>query len=222
MAKIVILGSSGHGKVIIDIVQGEGKHEIAGLVDRYQPIGHQVFGFQVLGSEEDLPRLAKEHFLTGVIIAVGDNFLRSEVATRVAGLCPELRFVPSIHPQATIGRDVSIGEGTVIMAGVIVNPSCSIGRFCILNTASSLDHDSTMGDFSSLGPRAATAGRCHIGTHSAIGIGAVLIEDVTVGEHAIVGAGSTLLKNIAAFSVAYGSPAKEIRRRLPGDRYLRP
>lgn len=221
MQRIVIIGSSGHANVIFDIVLREGKYEIAGLIDRFQSVGTSISGFQVLGREEDLPRLKEEHRVTGAVVAIGDNFVRSEVASHVSSLCPKLPFFSTIHPGAAIARDVSIGEGTVIMAGVVVGPSCSIGRFGILNTSSSLDHDSTMGDFSSLGPGVATAGRCRIGTHSAIGIGAVLVENVTVGEHSVVGAGSTLLNDVPAYSVAYGTPAREIRRRLPGDRYLR-
>ena len=89
-----------------------------------------------------------------------------------------------------------------------------------MNTNSSLDHDSVMNDFSSLAPRAATGGNCRIGDYSAVGIGAVLVNGIQVGEHTVIGAGSTVLSNIESFKVAYGTPAKAIRERKPGDEYL--
>ena len=152
MDKIVIIGSSGHAKVIIDIVEHEARYEIAGLLDRYRKVGEQTLGYQVLGQEEDLPQLLTSHTIRGAIVAIGDNSIRSKVTARVREVCPDLQFVSAIHPKTSIAKDVSVAEGTVIMAGVTINPCCSIGQFCILNTNSSLDHDSVMEDFSSLAP----------------------------------------------------------------------
>jgi sugar O-acyltransferase (sialic acid O-acetyltransferase NeuD family) len=220
MDRIVILGSSGHAKVIIDIVEQEGVHAIAGLVDRRCGVGERIFGYSVLGRDEDLPLLIEKYSLAGAIVAIGDNFIRSNVVARVAAACPGLPFLSAVHPKASIARGASIGGGTMIMAGVVVNPCCSIGRFCILNTGSSLDHDSTMGDFSSLAPRATTGGNCRIGAYSAVCIGAVLAHGVSVGEHSVVGAGSTVLGDIESYKVAYGTPARIVRQRSPGGRYL--
>lgn len=219
MDNIVVIGSSGHAKVVIDIVEREGRYKIAGLLDRYRKVGEQTLGYPVFGQGGDLPQLTTRHALKGAIVAIGDNFIRSKEAARVREVCPDLPFVSAIHPKASIAKSVSVGEGSVIMAGAAMNPCCSIGRFCVLNTNSSLDHDSVMEDFSSLAPRAATGGNCRIGAYSAVGIGAVLINGILVGEHTVIGAGSTVLTNIDSFKVAYGTPAKAIRDRKPGDKY---
>lgn len=220
MDNIVIIGSSGHAKVIIDIVQQEGKYKIAGLLDRHRKVDEQTLGYRVLGKEEDLPDLVNVHSLKGAIVAIGDNFIRSKVAARIREICPDLPFVRAIHPKASIATDVTIGEGVVIMAGVSINPCSSVGRFCILNTNCSLDHDSTMEDFASLAPGATTGGNCRIGKYSAISIGAVLIHGVHIGEQSVIGAASLVMKPIESFVVAYGTPAKVIRNRRPGDKYL--
>jgi acetyltransferase-like isoleucine patch superfamily enzyme len=106
------------------------------------------------------------------------------------------------------------------MAGAVINPSCTIGRFCIVNTKASLDHDSVMDDFSSLAPGVTVGGNCRIGTHSAIGIGAVLRHGITIGDHTVVGAGSLVMSCVESFSVAYGVPARRIRDRRQGDKYM--
>lgn len=220
MDNIVIVGSSGHAKVIIDIVQQEGKFNVVGLLDRSRHVDEKTLGYPVLGKEENLPELMNAHSLKGAIVAIGDNCVRSRVAARIKEICPDLPFVSAIHPKASIATDVSIGEGTVVMAGVSINPCSSIGRFCILNTNSSLDHDSILEDFSSLAPGATTGGNCRIGQYSAVGIGAVVIHGIHVGEHTVIGAGSLVMRSMESFVVAYGSPARVIRHRNQEDKYL--
>jgi sugar O-acyltransferase (sialic acid O-acetyltransferase NeuD family) len=220
MDNIVIIGSSGHAKVVIDIVQQQGKYKIVGLLDRFRDIGEQTLDCPVLGKEEDLPALIKLHSLKGAIVAIGDNFVRSTVTAAVRKICPQLPFVCAIHPRASIAQDVSMGEGTVVMTGAAINPSAAVGRGCIVNTNSSLDHDSSLEDFASIAPGATLGGNCHIGAHTAIGIGAVLLQGIHIGEHAVIGAHSLVTKPIGSFVVAYGTPAKTIRTRQPGDDYL--
>lgn len=217
---ILIVGSSGHAKVVIDIVEREGKYKITGLIDRFRKKRSKTMGYEISGREEDVPYLEKRKKIHGIVIAIGENFLRANVVERISRMCPGIKYVNAIHPGAMIARDVFVGDGTVIMPGVVVNASCNIGQHCILNTHSSLDHDSTMGMYSSLAPNAATGGTCRIGEYSAVGIGATLIQGVKIGAHSVIGAGATLVKDVPSFSVAYGTPAKTIRKRKRGDRYL--
>ena len=220
MLNIIVVGSSGHAKVVVDIIERENKFNIVGFCDSFRSVGEETAGYAVLGGEADLPDLISKHSIMGAIVAIGDNSIRLKVASAIRGICPDLRFVSAIHPSSSIGKDVVIGEGTVIMAGAVVNSNSSVGKFCILNTLSSLDHDSVLGDFASLAPGVRTGGSCRIGRLSAIGIGAVLAHNICVGEEAVIGAGSTVMKDVDSFIVAYGTPAKVIRRRESGERYL--
>jgi len=220
MENILIIGSGGHAKVIIDIVEKEGKYHIVGLLNKSPTVNEKISGYDLLGKEADLPKFAKIHAIQGIIIAVGDNYTREKVVSRTQEKCPELSFFSAIHPQSTIAPDVSIGQGTVIMAGVSVNATSSIGEFCILNTNSSLDHDSQMGDFSSLAPGVIVGGECQINEFSAINIGAILIPRITIGKHSVIGAGSLVIKPVGSFEIVYGSPAEKIRKRKAGEMYL--
>ena len=217
---LVIVGSSGHARVVIDAIEKEGRFTIIGLIDKFREIGEQEMSYPILGAEEDLPRLIEQYGIGSVFVAIGDNHVRSAVASKIGDLCPELIFASVVHPNAEVASKVKIGEGTVLLSGVTVNPFAKIGRFCILNTNSSLDHDSELADFSSLAPNAVTGGNCNVGEGSAIGIGAVLIHGVTIGKHTVVGAGSLVLESVDDFVVAYGSPAKAISSRSEGDKYL--
>lgn len=220
MENIIIIGSSGHAKVIIDIVEKENKYNIAGLTDKFREKDEEVSGYRIIGKEEDIAKLLKKHNISGGIIAIGDNWTRSRVCENIKSIRPDFRFVTAIHPSAQTAKDVEIGNGTVVMAGAIINSSSSVGEHCIINTNSSLDHDSVMKDFSSLAPNVTTGGNVEIGKFSAISLGAKIIHGIRIGEQTVIGAGSVVLKDVSSFSVACGIPAKVIRKREAGDKYL--
>lgn len=219
--RVVVIGSSGHAKVVVDILEKAGHHAMVGYIDSYKPAGTMHFGYPVLGSEQALPQLIDTWDLQGYVVAVGDNFLRLQLAQTVDRLSSG-RLVPvnAIHPQAMLSRGVSLGWGNVLMAGAVINADCRLENHTIVNTAASLDHDTVLEEGASLAPGARTGGNCHIGLGAAIGIGAVLAHRMRVGSHAIVGAGATVLQEVAPMQVVYGTPARAVRTRQPGDKYL--
>ena len=106
------------------------------------------------------------------------------------------------------------------MAGTVINSSSTIGDFTIMYTKSSLDHDNILGNYASLAPNATTGGNVTIGDFSAIGISAAIKHGVTMGSHCVLGGGSILLKNCEHNTLLYGVPAKKIRTRETGEKYL--
>lgn len=220
MERIVVIGSSGHAKVVIDIIEREGKFAIAGLIDSFREVGEETLGHAVLGDEDVLKSLVSEEKIAGGVVGIGDNFARHEMAEKISAMCPGFVFPPVAHPSACVGKDTTLGEGTVLMAGAVINPCCTVGRFCVFNTRASLDHDSVMEDYSSLGPGVATGGNVRIGSFAAIGVGATVIHGAVIGEHTVIGAGATVVSDIASHRVAYGTPAKVIRERTAGEKYL--
>jgi sugar O-acyltransferase (sialic acid O-acetyltransferase NeuD family) len=220
MRNIVVAGASGQAKIVVDVLERTVQYQVIGYVDTYKEAGTWWYGYPILGTEKDLPLLIKKHCITGVMLGVGDNWLRSQMVERIQASVPELDFVSAIHPSSLIARGVVIGKGTLMMAGVVVNSDARIGEFCTLCTRSSLDHDSTMGNFSSLAPNVATGGGVSIANFAAIGLGASIIHGVSIGEHTIVGAGSAVIGSLPGYTVAYGTPARVIRPRIAGEHYL--
>jgi len=217
---IIVFGASGHSRVVIDILESQG-HRILGLVDSFKPSGTKNSEYEVLGDEYSFKEscYAIDGIRSGVI-AIGDNFCRSQLAQRVLALMPDFTFITAVHPAAHIAKYVSIGAGTVVMAGAVVNPGSKLGEHCIINTKASVDHDGCLQDFASIGPGATLGGNVTIRPFGAVGLGANVIHNITIGEHSILGAGATLLKDLPDFSVAWGVPARVTRTRVAGERYL--
>lgn len=220
LTPIVVFGASGHAKVVIDIVERNGAYKVIGLVDSGKPEGLEWFGYRVLGSEADLPELKRRYGFEAGIVAIGDNWTRHLVVNGIRKAVPDFPFVRAIHPSSLLGRGVRIGSGTVIMAGVSINSDTTIGDFCIVNTSASVDHDNELDDYVSVAPGVVTGGNVRVGRFSALSIGAAIIHGRTVGPHAVVGAGATVIDDIPGYSVAFGTPARVVKRRKEGDRYL--
>ncbi len=155
----------------------------------------------------DETRLADAAFLTAHDFAVavqgpGRRRLFEAIAAGGGGL-PVIR-----HPAATVSSSASIGAGTVISAGVVVQMDARIGRFCVLNTACTVDHDNIVGDAVSIAPGAHTAGGVTIRDEAFIGLGAAIINRVTVGRRATVGAGAVVTRDVPEGATVVGNPAR--------------
>ncbi|WP_228237490.1 acetyltransferase [Allomuricauda sp. M10] len=220
MEKVVIFGASGHAKVTIDILEKSGKYEIIGLLDSNKNIGPDVLGFKIWGGTDVVPELLKKFPGLKFFIAIGDNWRRSKIAQELLKIEPNIQFINAIHPSAILGKNVSLGRGIMIMAGAIINADSVIGDFTIINTKASVGHESTIMEYSSVAPNSTLGGNVTVGRYSAISISATILNGGSVGEHTVIGAGALLTKDADSFSVYYGVPAKFIRPRELGEKYL--
>ena len=210
---IFVVGASGHAKVVIDIVERQQLWRIAGLIDTYRAPGTRVMGYEILGAEDRLPELMPDLGVSRAIVAIGDNRVRCQVVQQIVSIAPELTFISAVHPSARIAREVEIGRGVVIMAGVTINPGARIGDFCFVNTNASVDHDNTLECFSCVQPNAATGGHVRLGVRSVLAMGATVIQGISIGADTIIGAGATVLTDIPDSVVAYGTPCRVVRPR---------
>lgn len=220
MKKIAIWGSSFSAKYTVDIVEQQGRYEVAFLFDPVKACDSEVYGYKIFGKEHDFAELTRTRNVVGGVVAVGDNWIRKEETERIMNLIPDFEFVNAIHPSTLLGRNAELGRGIVIMAGVIINNDASVGDGCFLATNSSLDHDSRMADYSSISANTTIGGNVVIGECSFVALGASVISDVTIGNHCVVGAGAVVVRDLADKVVAYGVPARVVGRRAIGEEYL--
>ena len=220
MKNIVIFGSGGHAKVIVDIIEKQGEFNIAGFIDGYREKNTVLMGYKVLGGESSLEDIVVSDKIYGGIIGIGDNSIRAKVRDKIIKTIPNFKFVNCLHPKSILGKDVTLGVGNVVMAGAIINSSSRINNHCILNTNSSIDHDCLMSNFSSIAPNATVGGKVKIGDYSAIGIGVNIFNNVNIGHNCIIGGGSLVCHDTNENSIYYGSPSKFIREHKIGDEYL--
>lgn len=200
------------------IVRASPAYEIVGFLDDVHSDRHgqEFCEAPVLGGREQLGKLLAGG-VRHAIIGFGDNGMRRTLAQSLVSVGFELGR--ALHPRATIAPDVTLGAGTVIVAGAVVNPNATIGANVIVNTCASVDHDCVLGDAVHVAPGARLAGGVRVDSESWIGLGAVVLEGRTIGPGTMVGAGAVVTRDLPGDVVAHGSPARIIRRRAgPGLR----
>lgn len=200
MKKLAIIGASGHGKVIADIAVKNGYKEIVFLDDN--PNAQECAGFRVVGPSEDVDKYSDYD----VIVAIGNASIRKKMHKQVG----EYRLTTLIHPQSVISRRVTIGKGTVVMAGAIINSDTNIGEGCIINTGASVDHDCNIGDFVHVSVGAHVAGTVTIGDGTWIGAGTTVSNNIVICSECMIGCGAVVVSNISESGTYVGSPVRKI------------
>lgn len=201
---LLIIGASGHGKVVADIAIKMDKWLSVGFLDDNESI-KKCMGLPVIGKSRDILTYKET---SDFFVAIGNNFIRKRIQERLE--IEGLSVATLIHPNAVIGLDVEIGIGTVIMAGTVINSSSKIGKGCIINTSSSIDHDNVIEDYVHISPGANLAGTVRIGRECWIGIGGVVSNNVSICCGCSLGAGAVVVKDITESGTYVGVPAKKI------------
>jgi sugar O-acyltransferase (sialic acid O-acetyltransferase NeuD family) len=218
--KLLVIGSSGHASVLVDAVELAGCYRVAGYLDDTVTPGTIRRGYSVLGRLSDIASVCADQLIEDLAVAIGDNWWRRKVHSDLAMKCPQLNFPVIRHPAAVVARTAEVGQGSAIFAGSHVGPGSRVGDFCILNTGSSVDHECTLHNFSSIAPGAFTGGQVEIGECSAIGVGASISDRISIGRHTVIGTGAVVVRNIPDRVVAYGNPARVHRSRPEGEPYV--
>lgn len=221
MKNIVLIGGGNQAHYTIDIIEKEGKYNIVGIIDSIHEVGSDRFGYKILGRQENISQLIEEHNIEGGVISIGDNWSRYYVYNQILELVPTFTFVNAIHPSVIIGNNVKLGVGIVAMAGCIFNPKSQIGDFTFFATGAQVEHDCQIGDFSSISAGSVTGGYVKLGKFSAITLGVTVVDRLEIGENTVVGSGSLVTKSLPDNVLAYGSPAKVMRNRVKGEKFLK-
>jgi len=221
MKNIILIGGGNQAHYTIDIIEKEGKYNIIGIIDSIHEIDSDRFGYKILGRQENISQLIKKYNIEGGIISIGDNWGRYHVYNQILELAPTFKFVNAIHPSVIVGNNVKLGVGIVAMAGCIFNPKSTIGDFTFFATGAQIEHDCQIGNFSSISAGSITGGHVKLGKFSAITLGVTVVDRLEIGENTVIGSGSLVTKSLPDNVLAYGSPAKIIRNRIKGEKFLK-
>ncbi len=212
---LVIIGAGGHAVSVANVALSAG-FDIHCFVDNKAQSEH-LLGYKVIKSIAEI----RDRQDCSYAIGVGDNAIREKILKEMMELIPHATYPQLIHKSAEISFFTEIGDGTVVMPKAVIGPNSKVGKFCLINTQGSIDHDCVMLDYASLAPAAVTGGAVSIGLRTAISIGATIKHGIKIGNDCVVGANSYLNRDLPSNLVAYGTPAKQVRTRATGDAYLK-
>ena len=203
MKRLAILGASGHGKVVAEIAELCGWGKIHFFDDAWPDVGQNGI-WSVVGKTNDLTHKTREY--DSAIVAIGDNKIRYEKSLFLISKGFELATL--IHPAAISSQYTNISQGSVVMAGVVINPFTEFGTACIINTSATIDHDCKIDNAVHISPGVNLAGAVKVGALSWIGIGATVKHCVQIGKNVVIGAGATVINDVNDDFIVVGTPAK--------------
>ncbi len=192
MKRLILLGASGHAKVISDIAKLNGYDDIVFLDDNPDLSGEKT--------EEYVNHKGD------VFVAIGNSAIRRRLMDM---LKQGKRNIPVlIHPSAVIGNEVMIGPGTVIMPGAVINHGAKLGEGVIINTCASVDHDCIVEDYVHVSVGTHLCGTVTVGENTWIGAGAIVSNNLSICKDSMIGAGAVVVSDIDIPGKYIGVPAK--------------
>ena len=192
--RVAIVGAGGYGRLALDVLLASGvEREILGFYDdAHAALSDKVRGFPVLGDIQMLKSMLSVEPVH-VIVAITDNQARLRVANSIRALGG--RFVTAVHPMAYVSEEATLGDGSVLVAGAVVNPDVEVGSHCCVGANAVVERDATVG-----------AG-VWISAGAVVGSGARIGARSTLGHHANVGRKATVEADtvVAAAQVVEGA-----------------
>ena len=213
MMNIIIIGGGGHAVSVANVAINVG-YDVKCFIDPARA-SEKIFGVEIL---PELPENINFEQIN-LALAIGNNFNRERIYYELKTKFNNLNFPILCHQSAQIHINSNVGEGSVIMPNAFVGPNSQVGRFCIINSKASIDHDCTMQDFSSIAPAVTTGGAVKIGERSFVGIGTIIKDRIVIGNDTVIGACSYVNNNTGDNFLCYGIPAKIIKPRRNDDGY---
>lgn len=192
MKRILLIGSGGHARSLIELIESAAEWRIHGLVGLPEQVGSSVMGYQVIGIDADLPALRAE--CPAAVLAIGqlpDPAPRQRLATALGQLC--FQFPVLASPHAVISRHAQLGPGTTVGHGVIVNAGAVVGGHCILNNRALIEHDVQIDDHCHISTGVLVNGGVRVGSGSFIGSGAMLREGLELPPLTVISAGKRVM-----------------------------
>lgn len=213
---LYVLCAGGHARVIIDILNAQGRTP-RGIVDADTALhGSEILGVPVVGNDDFILTLDPN----GVVLinALGNRPGHGSSGTAArSGLFSKFKskgysFFTVVSDDASVSDNAKLAEGTQVITRAVIHPGSHMGVNSILNTGASLDHDCSVGDHSHVAPWAVLCGGVSVGAHCHIGARAVLVPGISVGDNAVVGAGAVVIDDVEAGVTVVGNPAQAISR----------
>ena len=202
--KLLIIGASGHGKVVADIALKMNRWKGIAFLDDDESL-EACMGLEVIGKTADFIKYKDE---VDFFIAIGNNTTREKIQEKLEAEGVSIPIL--VHPNAVVGEQVEFGVGTVVMAGVVINCCSEIGKGCILNTGATIDHDNYIEDYVHISPGVHTAGTVKIGKGTWLGVGSVISNNLNITSGCKVGAGAVVVKDITESGIYVGVPVRRV------------
>ncbi len=201
---LILVGGGGHCKSVIEAAESAGL-AIRGILDLPSELGKTTLGYEVIGTDDDIPRYVAECDFVVTLGFIKNPQLRNKLHNLVESAGGRLATV--VASTAHVSRHATIGAGTVVLHGAMVNAGATIGKGCIINTLANVEHDAVVGDYCHISTGAMVNGDCRVGENTFLGSRCVMANATSIPANSVFAAGSLIRKSQKVEGLYSGSPA---------------
>ena len=209
---VVILGVNKRTQWIINILELENKFTIIGLIalEEFNEAYPFISDYRIYNGISAISVLKKNNHLNLGIIGIKDTVEKKRIIKEIMSMDSTFQFINLIHPSAVLGKNVILGQGTMIGARTVINSEAELGDFCCIKDQVSIGHESCIKNFVTIKTQATIGGQVHINNQSIIGSRSNIINNVIIGEHCVIKESALVLKDVPDGAIVEGVPGKII------------
>jgi acetyltransferase EpsM len=193
---IIIYGSGGHGKTLVDLLRQIDKFHIHGFIDDGRQKGEMVMDIPVLGGSEILAELANSGVRRAVNAVGGIGNIQSRIQVFKRLTQAGFSFPSLVHPTAFVEPSAEISPGAQVFAHAYVGTQARLGLGVIVNTGAIVSHDCQIADYANISPGAMLAGEVSVGEATLVGMGATINLQVNIGKWVRIGNSATVKSDV--------------------------
>lgn len=211
MKKVVLAGNSVTAEILYAYLKHDARYEVVAAT-----VDDEFVAAASLSEVRSVPfsRLASEFppADVSIIMAMGYNDLnrsRASLFERLRGQGYALETF--VHPDARVYSEHTIGEGSIVLPGAVVEPHVRIGANTMVWCNATLAHHCRVEDNCWIASGVVISGQAVIGRNAFVGVNATVVNKIVVGELNVIGAGALITKDTKVNSVHLARSAEEWR-----------
>lgn len=210
MQNIIIVGAGGFGREVLALIErlneDSARWNVLGFIDdNLHALDNFDLGYSILGTISEWTPIADEQYA----MAIASPQLKKEISEKLKGR--GMTFATLIHPDVSLGKRASLGEGVILFEHTIVDIDVKLDDFVFINTFCTIGHDAVIGRCTTIAPSVGISGTCKVGQCVNIGGHSYIIPGRKVGDHAVIAAGSIVFSNVREKTTVLGNPAKRMK-----------
>ncbi|MCH6471084.1 NeuD/PglB/VioB family sugar acetyltransferase [Sinomonas terrae] len=208
MTELLLVAASGLAREVMALVRGGDDFDLLGILDD-DPVrvGSVLDGAHVLGPLAEVGK----HPSARVAVCVGSGAVRADIVRRLGALgLPPGRFATIVHPSVAIPEGCTVGEGSILLANVVMTAAVSLGRHVVVMPGVTFTYGDVADDYATFGAGVSLGGSVVVGRAAYLGMNSSVRQRIRVGARAVVGMGAAVVSDVPEGQTWAGVPARPL------------
>ncbi|HLN77238.1 MAG TPA: acetyltransferase [Nocardioidaceae bacterium] len=203
---VLLVGASGLTREVLAVERAIAPFRTIWIVDD-DPArwGQEMDGAAVVGGLEEVKRYDDSE----IVVCAEQPSARRRLVARLSQLgVADEQYTRVIHPGVDIPNGCTVGDGSILLANVVLTVDIAVGRHVVIMPNVTLTHDDVVEDYATLGAGVSLGSNVRVGSGACLGMNSSVDDGLAVGENAMLGMGSALMSELPRGGTAFGVPAR--------------